>query len=811
MASISSLPPALQKPIDVLMIDNFDSFTYNLYQSLSLLGADVTVIRNDAIPTSALPLLDIKHLIISPGPGHPRTDSGISRDAIKFFTGKIPVLGVCMGLECLVDVFGGQISYAGEIMHGKVSPIRHDGRGMFKGLPQNFLSTRYHSLAASASNLPHTLQVTAFSPGPPAVIMGVRHRTYTLESVQYHPESCLSEQGDPLLLNFLALKGGKWADNPDSLVLDPTLPPLDLSANPKLPSILDKIYTQRLKDVQAAKAAPGSTPEELRALLPFAPPLTSFLAALKRSPAISVLAEIKRASPSKGRLTTSAPSTSALALSYALASSHVRVISVLTELHHFSGTLTDLRLARAAVDALPDRPAILRKDFILDEYQVLEARVWGADSVLLIVAMLTESRLKALYEYALTLGMHPLVEVNNEKEMRAALQLGAKVIGVNNRNLHDFKVDMETTTRLASIVREWNGKQRTGEEVVLCALSGISSRQEVERYQNESVDAVLVGEALMKAADPGATIKELVGAPLFAKTEDAVTPPLVKICGVRSVEEARAAAEAGADMLGLMFVPSSKRRVSLDSAREISAAVRSARAAPSQVTAPSTQGRLPWFTQHARSTAAQPRPLLVGVFQNQPLEFVLGSVSAAQLDLVQLHGSEPAEFAKFIPVPVIRVAHVGSGAGEDTEMKKPGLHQFVLLDSMRSDGLSGGSGKVVDWEYAREVVESGEIEVPPTAVPADKEALADGETTPQGAATTNGTAPVGAPPPSVKPPHFPMPIILAGGLTPENVREAVEKVRPWAVDVSGGVEREDGTGKDLEKVRAFIKAAKGLA
>ncbi|KZT19007.1 hypothetical protein NEOLEDRAFT_1183754 [Neolentinus lepideus HHB14362 ss-1] len=808
MASASSLPPALQKPIDVLMIDNFDSFTYNLYQSLSLLGANVTVIRNDAIPSSALPLLDIKHLIISPGPGHPKTDSGISRDAIKFFTGKVPVLGVCMGLECLVDVFGGQIGYAGEIMHGKVSGIRHDGRGIFRGLPQNFLSTRYHSLAASAATLPASLQVTAFSGGPPVVIQGVRHRTYTLESVQYHPESCLSEQGDPLLLNFLALKGGKWADNPDSLVLDPTLPPLDLNSNPKVPSILDKIYTQRLNDVQATKATPGSTPEDLRALLPFAPPVTSFYASLKKYRSISLLAEIKRSSPSKGKLTTSAPSASALALAYALASPQVRVISVLTEYHHFSGTLTDLRLARLAVDALPDRPAILRKDFTLDEYQVLEARVSGADSILLIVAMLTSDRLQALYNYAIELGMDPLMEVNNELEMKTALELGAKVIGVNNRNLHDFKVDMDTTTRLLGIVKEWNGKQRTGEEVVLCALSGISGTEEVRKYAAEGVDAVLVGESLMRAEDPAVAIRELLDGPSTASTNESA-PPLVKICGIRSVDEGLAAAKAGADFLGLMFVPSSKRSISVETAQEISSVIRSKRTPAS--TSFATQGRLPWFTQHAKSLSSA-RPLLVGVFQDQPLEYILSAVSLAQLDLVQLHGSEPAEFAKFLPVPVIKVFHVaseGAGKGKDAELKKQGLHQFVLLDSLRSDGLSGGSGKAVDWDYAKEVVEGGEIEVGQGSLPVvNGIAAVDGQA-PVGVATTAGASMVNAPTPTL--PYFPMPIILAGGLTPENVREAVEKVRPWTVDVSGGVETADGQGKDLEKVKSFIRAAKGFS
>ncbi|OSX61897.1 hypothetical protein POSPLADRAFT_1144365 [Postia placenta MAD-698-R-SB12] len=368
-----SLPPELDRPLDVLLIDNFDSFTWNLYQSLCLLGADVTVIRNDAITPDALPSLQIRSLIISPGPGHPSTDSGISRDAIRFFTGKVPVLGVCMGLECLVDVFGGQIAYAGEIMHGKVSQIRHDGRGVFAGLPQLIKSTRYHSLSASTSSLPPTLAVTATTQES-GVIMGVRHREYTMEAVQYHPESILSEGGDALLRNFLRLRGGSWAENSAFGVA-------------KVPTILEKIYAQRMRDVEAAKLVPGTTAADLQTLLDLslARPLTSFVDALTAGPgAPALMAEIKRASPSKGAI---ALGTNAAqqALTYALAGA--RVISVLTEPTWFKGTLADMRAAREAVDALPRRPAILRKDFIFDEYQVLEARVHGADTVLLIDAV----------------------------------------------------------------------------------------------------------------------------------------------------------------------------------------------------------------------------------------------------------------------------------------------------------------------------------------------------------------------------------------------------------------------------------------
>jgi anthranilate synthase/indole-3-glycerol phosphate synthase/phosphoribosylanthranilate isomerase len=221
------------------------------------------------------------------------------------------------------------------------------------------------------------------------------------------------------------------------------------------------------------------------------------------------MSEIKRASPSKGDISLSANAASQ-ALTYAL--SGASTISVLTEPTWFKGTLLDLRLARQAVDSIPTRPAFLRKDFILDEYQIDEARLFGADTVLLIVAMLEPQRLKVLYEYSTKVrGMEPLVEVNNAEEMKQALELGARVIGVNNRNLHDFNVDMGTTSRLADIVLEHNKK--SGKETILCALSGISTREDVEVYRNQGVGAVLVGEALMRAPK-GQTevfIKNLLG------------------------------------------------------------------------------------------------------------------------------------------------------------------------------------------------------------------------------------------------------------------------------------------------------------
>ena len=190
-----------------LLIDNYDSFTYNLYQYLAELGADVVVYRNDQVTIEQCRALQPDHVVISPGPGDP-DDAGISRDVIREFAGKVPVLGVCLGHQCIYDVFGGTVAGAGEIKHGKTSAIHHDGRGVFANIPNDFRAVRYHSLAGTPVTLPAVLSVTATSES--GVIMGVRHRELTVEGVQFHPESIATEHGKVLLKNFLETEGGQW-------------------------------------------------------------------------------------------------------------------------------------------------------------------------------------------------------------------------------------------------------------------------------------------------------------------------------------------------------------------------------------------------------------------------------------------------------------------------------------------------------------------------------------------------------------------------------------------------------------------------
>jgi anthranilate synthase/aminodeoxychorismate synthase-like glutamine amidotransferase len=188
--------------VRMLLIDNYDSFTYNLVQAFAAMGADVRVYRNDEITVEEAIALDPSHLVISPGPGRPE-DAGVSLDMIGAFAGKIPVLGVCLGHQSLVQHFGGNIVRAERLMHGKTSMVKHDGKTLFEGISQPFEVGRYHSLCAEHESLPDELELTAETER--GEIMGVRHKTLPLEGVQFHPESVLTPEGDHLMANFMRM------------------------------------------------------------------------------------------------------------------------------------------------------------------------------------------------------------------------------------------------------------------------------------------------------------------------------------------------------------------------------------------------------------------------------------------------------------------------------------------------------------------------------------------------------------------------------------------------------------------------------
>ena len=195
-------------PARLLLVDNYDSFTYNLVQAFLVLGAEVLVHRNDAITVDDARALEPTHLCISPGPGTPK-DAGVSMDMIRGFAGRVPVLGVCLGHQSIVEVFGGHVVRADRLMHGKTSPVEHDGRGVFEGAPRPLQVGRYHSLIAEPQSLPADLEVTARTPDDE--IMGVRHRDLVVEGVQFHPESVLTPDGPRLMGNFLRFGGGRRA------------------------------------------------------------------------------------------------------------------------------------------------------------------------------------------------------------------------------------------------------------------------------------------------------------------------------------------------------------------------------------------------------------------------------------------------------------------------------------------------------------------------------------------------------------------------------------------------------------------------
>ena len=189
--------------MSILLLDNYDSFTYNLFQYLAELGADVTVVRNNKITLDEVAAMAPERIVISPGPGRPE-GAGVSVELIRRFAGQVPILGVCLGHQCIGAAFGAAVGGAGEIMHGKSSAITHDGLGVYAGLAGPFDAIRYHSLAIDPATLPPELVATSWSES--GVLMGVRHRDHALEGVQFHPESIMTTAGHDLLRNFLAMQ-----------------------------------------------------------------------------------------------------------------------------------------------------------------------------------------------------------------------------------------------------------------------------------------------------------------------------------------------------------------------------------------------------------------------------------------------------------------------------------------------------------------------------------------------------------------------------------------------------------------------------
>jgi indole-3-glycerol phosphate synthase/phosphoribosylanthranilate isomerase len=483
----------------------------------------------------------------------------------------------------------------------------------------------------------------------------------------------------------------------------------------------------------------------------------------EQAPRMALAAEFKRASPSKGNIAVHL-NAGEQAQQYAQAGANI--ISVLTEPRWFLGSLqdmTEVRLTTTQNSSSSSRPAVLRKEFTTSKYQITEALAKGADTILLIVAVLPQHLLKELIDHARSFGMEPLVEVHADAELEVAIQAGAKVIGVNNRNLHTFQMDLHTTEHVAEQLTAQgctfdhaDPVATKNSQYTLCALSGMSTAFDVDRYRSINVGMCLIGESLMRAADPKLAIAGLCLDPKdWEEMRSTVSggaytagTKLVKVCGITNPDDALVACQAGANMIGVIFVPKSKRCVTAEQATAVVQAVRAfgertnretlSVKKPMDSTSPISQ-----LISNAQALeAASRRPLVVGVFQNQSPEFIREMVDTCGLDLVQLHGSEGMEAAnqEICGVPAIRVVDIatdpetGKACEDAVETILNSITTdplAILLDTaIKGETAGGGTGVTFDHSIAEKIQNAG------------------------------------------------LPVIIAGGLTPENAPDAILTTRP---------------------------------
>jgi indole-3-glycerol phosphate synthase / phosphoribosylanthranilate isomerase len=479
---------------------------------------------------------------------------------------------------------------------------------------------------------------------------------------------------------------------------------------------LSEIISVKRLRVEAAKARVPI--ERMRELAQLQSGSRRFSSALRDRSRPNIIAEFKRRSPSKGPINSEADPA---AMARVYESAGAAAISVLTEEDYFDGSLDDLRRVREA-----SRLPMLCKDFIFDEYQVYESAAAGADALLLIVAALDDERLNSLRTIAEEeLGIDALVEVHTKHELDRAIAAGARMIGVNNRDLHTFAVSVATSHALA---------RAASKDTILVSESGLTPA-DVRELRNLGYSGFLVGEALMRASDPAKAIRDFIGEP------EPLTPRsvFVKICGITNVEDAHTAVEAGADMLGFNFYRPSPRFIEPDAAREIIAAVR------------------------AETRSEQARVIMLGVFVNESVESVISIAERSGLDGIQLHGDETIEYCHELKQQApqqFAIKVVRSNGAVDF----PGLSRYAV-DAFMLDAydpkLRGGTGQTADWTLAREAAR-----------------------------------------------HLTR-LFLAGGLSPENVCEAISAVRPYAVDACSALELSPGK-KDYTRMKQFVAAVRAV-
>jgi len=520
--------------------------------------------------------------------------------------------------------------------------------------------------------------------------------------------------------------------------------------------ILDKII--EATKIRVAQEKQVESPEAVKAAALALPSDTGFpFEAALRQQDFNFICEVKKASPSKGIIAEDFPYLD-IAKEYEVAGA--AAISVLTEPDFFKGDKKYLQEIASTV-----KIPVLRKDFIIDEYQIYQAKVWGASAILLICACLDVPTLTKFRELADSLGLSSLVEAHDEHEVQMAIDCGARIIGVNNRNLKDFTVDVQNSVRLRNLVQD---------DVIFVSESGLETPEDIQVLRDNNIGVALMGETFMRSPNKVEKLAYLYGPTYYTLK--------VKMCGISKVETIPAVVEAKPDYMGLVFAPS-KRQVTVDQAKTLveelhkqygnrysreevqcsndvvqDGAVIGA-VQEGTATGDAHEGTLT-STENASPTLIHQEAIkTVGVFVNETLENLVTIATEVNLDVVQLHGDEDEAFIQSLKertnVEVWKAVQIRSAA--DAEAWIDSSADMLLFDAYHKDER-GGTGEVFDWSCLDE---------------------------------------------------FERPFMLAGGIDSTNVARAIRTVRPYGIDISSGIET-DGV-KDDEKIKAFTNIVRTIA
>ena len=511
--------------------------------------------------------------------------------------------------------------------------------------------------------------------------------------------------------------------------------------------ILDKII--EATKIRVAQEKEVESPEAVKAAALALPSDTGFpFEAALRQQDFNFICEVKKASPSKGIIAEHFPYLD-IAKEYEVAGA--AAISVLTEPDFFKGDKKYLQEIASTV-----KIPVLRKDFIIDEYQIYQAKVWGASAILLICACLDMPTLTKFHELADSLGLSSLVEAHDEHEVQMAIDCGARIIGVNNRNLKDFTVDVQNSVRLCNLVQD---------DVIFVSESGLETPEDIQVLRDNNIGVALMGETFMRSPNKVEKLAYLYGPTYYT--------PKVKMCGISKVETIPAVVEAKPDYMGFVFAPS-KRQVTVDQAKTLVEELHKQygnRYSREEVQCSNDvvqdgavigavhEGTLT-STENASPTLIHQEAIkTVGVFVNETLDNLVSIATEANLDVVQLHGDEDEAFIQSLKertnVEVWKAVQIRSAA--DAETWSDSRADMLLFDAYHKDER-GGTGEVFDWSCLDE---------------------------------------------------FERPFMLAGGIDSTNVARAIRTVRPYGIDISSGIET-DGV-KDDEKIKAFTNIVRTIA